>query len=102
MMPLGVLLLSSVAGPIDPDAGIVINWKALDAIVRNYTHAPPDGWLAPPLDNCSLPEFVAAPPVLNLGGLAHESYRPLFCTIWLGPFNPRVVASARAAAANTC
>lgn len=72
--------------PFDPDAGIVINWKALDKIVKNYTATPPSGWLLPPLDNCSLPEFVAAPSVLNLGGLAHEQYRPLFCPWLIKPF----------------
>ena len=61
---------------IDPDAGIVINWDALDKIVENYTAVPPEGWLPPPLNNCSLPEFVAAPPILNLEGFAHEKYRP--------------------------
>ena len=56
----------------------MINWKALDKIVKNYTAAPAAGWLLPPLENCSLPEFVAARPTLNLHGLAHEQYRPLF------------------------
>ena len=56
--------------------GIVINWKKLDEVVRNYTAAPRDGWLPPPLQNCSLPEFLGRPvdnPRVPRVGERHEA-----------------------------
>ena len=81
-----LLLASRASAQIDPDAGIVIDWAGLDRVVGNYTPAPPEAWLPPPLLNCSLPEFVASPPTLNMHGLAHEVYRPLFCPWFMKPY----------------
>eukprot|EP00300_Choanocystis_sp_HF-7_P027202 c32276_g1_i1.p1 GENE.c32276_g1_i1~~c32276_g1_i1.p1 ORF type:complete len:200 (+),score=35.98 c32276_g1_i1:68-667(+) len=58
-------------GPIDPDAGIVIDWAALDSIVANYTQTPPDAWIVPN-ENCS--------------SIVNASYLPLFCPWFLKPY----------------
>ena len=63
----------------------MINWHELDKIVRNYTATPPNEWLLPPLENCTLPEFLGRS-VLNTDGLRHAQYRPLFCPWLVKPF----------------
>lgn len=68
----------SNARHVDPDAGIVINWTALDTIVSTYIPTDSSGWLPPAALNCS--------GVLNLNGLHHDVYRPLFCPWFLKPF----------------
>ena len=80
-----MLAVALALGQIDPDAGIVINWRELDKIVNNFTTAPRGAWLPPPLNNCSLPEMQGRP-TLNLDGLRNEKYRPLFCPWLLKPF----------------
>ena len=76
------VVLAAVAAGIDPDSGIVIDWENLDKIVQTFDPAPEEAWLAPVQENCTLNGVST----LNLGGLAHERYRPLFCPWFAKPF----------------
>lgn len=57
--------------PIDPDAGIVINWTALDTIAASFATAPAEQWLPAPSPRCLC---------------EHLRYRPLYCPWYLKPF----------------
>ena len=67
---------------VDPDSGIVIDWANLDKIVDTFDPSPPDAWLPPVQENCTMNGVST----LNAGGLDHEVYRPLFCPWFLKPF----------------
>ena len=67
---------------VDPDSGIVIDWANLDKIVDSFDPSPPDAWLPPVQENCTMNGVSP----LNAGGLDHEVYRPLFCPWFLKTF----------------
>lgn len=63
--------LALALDPIDPDAGIVIEWKDLDHIVASYNTTSAEEWLPPPSPNCSCTKL---------------QYRALYCPWYLKPF----------------
>jgi len=66
-----VVVVAHSHGPIDPDAGIVIDWENLDKIVASYNETPREAWLLPPSPNCSCVKL---------------EYRALYCPWYLKPF----------------
>eukprot|EP00927_Polykrikos_kofoidii_P023834 TRINITY_DN21818_c0_g1_i1.p1 TRINITY_DN21818_c0_g1~~TRINITY_DN21818_c0_g1_i1.p1 ORF type:complete len:230 (+),score=24.18 TRINITY_DN21818_c0_g1_i1:74-763(+) len=61
----------SEGGPIDPDAGIVIDWANLDRIVASYNKTSEDEWLSPPSSDCKCNQL---------------KYRALYCPWYIKPF----------------
>eukprot|EP00747_Dinoflagellata_sp_TGD_P170391 gnl/TRDRNA2_/TRDRNA2_201831_c0_seq1.p1 gnl/TRDRNA2_/TRDRNA2_201831_c0~~gnl/TRDRNA2_/TRDRNA2_201831_c0_seq1.p1 ORF type:complete len:228 (+),score=20.84 gnl/TRDRNA2_/TRDRNA2_201831_c0_seq1:108-791(+) len=74
---LGAVVIASITPwaasvtPIDPDAGIVIDWKNLERIAAGYNATPEEEWLPPPSPNCSCVKL---------------QYRALYCPWYLKPF----------------
>ena len=75
-------VLSRVVSGVNPDSGIVIDWKNLDKIVETFEAAPREAWLPAVRENCTMNGVST----LNSGGLVHEIYRPLFCPWFVKPF----------------
>ena len=48
-LALSALAAARMAAAVNPDSGIVINWKELDKIVTNYTPVPQTQWLPAPV-----------------------------------------------------